>query len=52
MSDFREALGRIGLSQYLQCFTDEGFDTWDTLMDITESDLYVHGINLSSSRLT
>lgn len=32
-------LERLDMSQYLQPFLDEGFDTWETLMDITESDL-------------
>lgn len=32
---FRE----LGLSQYLDSFVDQGFDTWDTILDIQESDL-------------
>jgi len=39
MSDLREKLARLGLSQYLEAFTAEGFDTWETVLDITESDL-------------
>jgi hypothetical protein len=39
MSDLRQRLARLGLSQYLETFTAEGFDTWDTVLDITESDL-------------
>lgn len=39
MSDLRQRLARLGLSQYLEVFTAEGFDTWDTVLDITESDL-------------
>jgi len=39
MSDLRQRLARLGLSQYLEVFTSEGFDTWDTVLDITESDL-------------
>lgn len=39
MSDLRQRLARLGLSQYLQVFTAEGFDTWETVLDITESDL-------------
>ena len=34
---FRE----LGLSQYLDAFVDQGFDTWDTILDIQESDLCV-----------
>ena len=40
MTGFGNLLERLGLSQYTQAFLDEGFDTWETLMDITESDLY------------
>src|SRR5438067_11790924 len=41
MSDVVEPLERLGLSQYLEAFLAEGFDTWDTVLDITESDLCV-----------
>jgi len=39
MSDLRQRLARLGLSQYLDAFIAEGFDTWETVLDITESDL-------------
>jgi hypothetical protein len=41
MSDLKDRLARLGLSQYHQIFAAEGFDTWETVLDITESDLYV-----------
>lgn len=41
MSDLRERLARLGLSQYFEVLAAEGFDTWETVLDITESDLYV-----------
>lgn len=31
--------GELGISQYLDAFVEQGFDTWDTILDITESDL-------------
>lgn len=34
-----EIFGELGISQYLDAFVDQGFDTWDTILDITESDL-------------
>jgi hypothetical protein len=34
-SIFRE----LGLTQYLDAFVDQGFDAWDTILDIQESDL-------------
>ncbi|KAF1354868.1 high mobility group box domain-containing protein [Delphinella strobiligena] len=43
-------LERLGLSQYLQVFLDEGFDTWDTLMDVTESDLDTLHVKLGHRR--
>ncbi|KAL8961402.1 MAG: hypothetical protein Q9193_002041 [Seirophora villosa] len=32
-------LDRLGLGRYLERFLDEGFETWETVVDITESDL-------------
>lgn len=29
----------LGLSQYLDSFIDQGFDAWDTILDIQELDL-------------
>lgn len=29
----------LDLTQYLDAFVDQGFDTWDTVLDIQESDL-------------
>jgi len=34
-----EVFGELGIPQYLDAFIDQGFDTWDTILDITESDL-------------
>ena len=41
MSDLAERLERLGLSEYLERLAGEGFDTWETVLDITESDLCV-----------
>lgn len=41
MTDLRERFERLGLSQYLEAFVAEGFDTWQTVTDISETDLYV-----------
>lgn len=35
-----EVLEDLGLAQYHESFVDQGFDTWETILDITESDLY------------
>ncbi|KAI9765847.1 MAG: hypothetical protein M1840_007129 [Geoglossum simile] len=39
MNELGDALTRLGLSQYFKRFVQEGFDTWETVLDITESDL-------------
>jgi hypothetical protein len=39
MSDLKDRLARLGLSQYHEVLAAEGFDTWETVLDITESDL-------------
>lgn len=42
---FRE----LGLAQYLDSFVEQGFESWDTILDIQESDLYVVHNSLASS---
>jgi hypothetical protein len=39
MIDLGDTLVRLGLSQYFERFIQEGFDTWETVLDITETDL-------------
>lgn len=46
MTELSPILARLGLGQYLQSLIDEGFDTWETLLDITESDLYAVFLHL------
>ncbi|KAL6709760.1 hypothetical protein ACN47E_001189 [Coniothyrium glycines] len=50
MSDLKERLARLGLSQYHHTFSSEGFDTWDTVLDITESDLSHLNVKLGHRR--
>lgn len=45
-----EIFGELGISQYLDAFVDQGFDTWETILDITESDLDVLGVKLGHRR--
>lgn len=40
MTDLASRLERLDLSQYLEAFENEGFDTWEVVLDITEVDLY------------
>jgi hypothetical protein len=39
MAELAEGLRRLGLRKYLDGLIAEGFDTWETVLDITESDL-------------
>ena len=39
MTDLEQVLLRLGLSQYLEQFFAEGFEDWETVLDITEADL-------------
>jgi hypothetical protein len=50
MTGLRERLERISLSQYYDIFTAEGFDTWETVLDVTESDLIELNVKLGHRR--
>lgn len=50
MNDLRDRLARLGLSQYYDVFAAEGFDSWDTVLDITESDLSHLNVKLGHRR--
>ncbi|KHN96316.1 high mobility group protein [Metarhizium album ARSEF 1941] len=40
----------LGLSQYLDAFIDQGFDAWEIILDIQESDLDALGVKLGHRR--
>lgn len=40
MADLYPVLSRLDLAQYIPKFHEEGFETWETVLDITESDLW------------
>lgn len=40
----------LGLTQYLDAFVDQGFDAWDIILDIQESDLDALGVKLGHRR--
>ncbi|EXJ79276.1 hypothetical protein A1O3_08778 [Capronia epimyces CBS 606.96] len=50
MTDLAPHLERLGLEQYLDAFVGEGFDTWETLTDIQESDFDVLNVKLGHRR--
>lgn len=41
MNQLEAIFSELGISHYLGAFVDQGFDTWETILDITESDLWV-----------
>jgi hypothetical protein len=43
--------GELGITQYLDAFLEQGFDSWETILDITESDLYVRAAKAGTWRL-
>ncbi|KAF2842852.1 HMG-box, partial [Patellaria atrata CBS 101060] len=50
MSELRERLEYLGLSQYFDAFVAEGFDSWETVLDITEPDLASLEVKLGHRR--
>ena len=52
MTDIQQPLSRLGLSQYVERFVEEGFDSWQAILHITESDLWVMAVILCENPLT
>ena len=50
MIELGEIFAGLGISQYLQVFLGQGFDTWETILDITESDFDALGVKLGHRR--
>ncbi|OTA69081.1 hypothetical protein K449DRAFT_428495 [Hypoxylon sp. EC38] len=50
MNSLEAIFGELGISQYLDAFIDQGFDSWETILDITESDLDALGVKLGHRR--
>lgn len=46
----RDVLERLGLTEYLQILSDNGFHTWETVVDITEEDLTALNFKLGHRR--
>jgi hypothetical protein len=45
-----DIFAELGLSSYLSSFVEQGFDSWDTILDITESDFDALGVKLGHRR--
>ncbi|KFZ02250.1 hypothetical protein V500_00336 [Pseudogymnoascus sp. VKM F-4518 (FW-2643)] len=50
MTELAKTFDDLDLAQYLDSFLEQGFDTWDTILDITESDLEALGVKLGHRR--
>ncbi|KFZ17804.1 hypothetical protein V501_01558 [Pseudogymnoascus sp. VKM F-4519 (FW-2642)] len=50
MTELAEIFDELDLTQYLDNFLEQGFDTWDTILDITEPDFDVLGVKLGHRR--
>ncbi|KAI9809820.1 MAG: hypothetical protein M1825_000253 [Sarcosagium campestre] len=50
MTALEPVLNRLGLAQYAESFLVEGFETWETVLDITEADLDALGVKRGHRR--
>ncbi|TAQ84846.1 hypothetical protein B7494_g6832 [Chlorociboria aeruginascens] len=50
MTELGEIFEELGISHYLDDFVEQGFDTWETILDITESDFDALGVKLGHRR--
>ncbi|KAG9248534.1 hypothetical protein BJ878DRAFT_538253 [Calycina marina] len=50
MTELEAIFAELGLQQYLDDFVDQGFDTWETVLDITESDFDALNVKLGHRR--
>ncbi|KAF9879255.1 hmg box protein [Colletotrichum karsti] len=48
--ELESIFAELGISQYLDAFVEQGFDTWETILDITESDLDALQVKLGHRR--
>jgi len=50
MTELGDIFAELGISHYLHDFLEQGFDTWETILDITESDFDTLGVKLGHRR--
>ena len=46
MADLELTLTWLGMGRYLERFLEAGFDSWETVLEITENDLDVSTLHL------
>lgn len=49
-TELDEIFAGLGISRYVNRFIEQGFDSWDTVLDITETDLGTLGVKLGHRR--
>lgn len=50
MTSLAQIFAELSISQYLDSFIEQGFDSWETILDITESDFDALGVKLGHRR--
>jgi hypothetical protein len=50
MTELGDIFAELGIAHYLHDFIDQGFDSWNTILDITESDFDALGVKLGHRR--
>ncbi|QSZ35118.1 hypothetical protein DSL72_007983 [Monilinia vaccinii-corymbosi] len=50
MTALSKIFEELGIGHYLDTFLEQGFDSWDTILDITESDFDALGVKLGHRR--
>lgn len=50
MTDLEAIFDELGIAEYLQSFLEQGFDSWETILDITESDFDALNVKLGHRR--
>src|SRR5690242_19923738 len=50
LPELTEVLERLGLTEYLQVLSENGFHNWETVVDITEEDLTTLSFKLGHRR--
>ena len=50
MADLELTLSWLGMDRYLERFIEAGFDSWETVLEITENDLDVSILHLLPHR--
>ncbi|KFY50477.1 hypothetical protein V495_00240 [Pseudogymnoascus sp. VKM F-4514 (FW-929)] len=50
MAELAEIFDELDLARYLDSFLEQGFDTWDSILDITEPDFDALGVKLGHRR--